>query len=384
VTAEARVENDRAAARRRQETYERLEQDARDRLTQLSSVEGEASALLASVRVAEGHVADVEAELARSQDQVRGASPGFRIVAPALMPEEPERSYRKPVAVGLPLVVVLLVLLVLVGIELKGLKVKTANELAYWGRAPVVATTTWPNKSGELAPMIYELSEAASRAGGRTVVIAASQLDRDIAADVTEHLRVSVAVHGGRAPDEEDEHSDTTFYDPETGTALVTEPPSGQVIVTEAPKGTNIVLSRNEAMVVDREKPTGKKLAKAPTLASREEKTIARRRGSQVEQVHVSKARLVVDDDRAATEIVTHEGSSSDAFVRRTSRAADRVLVVVRSGDLSMTRAAELRALVGREDDGVAFLLVGVPDWLAMLADRAGPVAAFWHALRND
>ncbi|MBW2463594.1 MAG: hypothetical protein JRH11_18225, partial [Deltaproteobacteria bacterium] len=159
---------DRAAARRRQATYERLQADARARLTELSAVEGEASALLASVRVAEGHVADVEADLARAQDDARGASPGFRVVAQPIQPEEPTRSYRKPTAIGLPIVFLLVLLLLLVAYELKGLRVKTANELAYWGKAPVVGSTTWPNSSHELSAIIHEIAESGDRAGGRT------------------------------------------------------------------------------------------------------------------------------------------------------------------------------------------------------------------------
>ena len=365
ASAAARAAGDRAAAQRRQESYESMEQAARERLTLLSSVEGEASALLASVHVAEGHVADVEADLARAQDAVRAASPGFRVVAPALLPEEAERSYRKPVAVALPIVLSLLLLVGLVAYELRGFRVKTANELAYWGRAPVVAATTWPSSSGELAPVIYELSDAAALAGGRTVVIAASELEEEVAADVTELLRVTVTIEQRELP----------RYRADDDDVLITEAPAGQVIVTAAP-------GRSELAI----RPGGgaPKLLKPPEVAQREEKVITRRRGSRLEQVHISTARVLLEDDRGPAEIVGQEGGSGDAFVRRTSRTADRVLVVVRSGRLSWARASELRAMVGREDDGVGFLLVGVPSWLAMLADRAGPVAAFWRATRDD
>jgi len=379
---------DRAAAQRRQETYERLQADARARLTELSAVEGEASALLASVRVAEGHVADVEADLARAQDEARGASPGFRVVAQPIEPEEPTRSYRKPTAIGLPIVFFLVLLLLLLAYELKGLRVKTANELAYWGQAPVVGSTTWPNSSRELSAIIHELAESADRAGGQTLVVSASDLDldQDIAKDVAEHLTVSAASGQERSNRGQPEAISKTYYDPNSD--VITAPPSEKRAIGagSSSSSTAIVVAPSDTIIVDPDLESEVNPAVMPQRARREERTIARRRGRHLEQVRVTKSEVYLDDDEvhAPTEFLTQEGPKGDAYVRRSARSADRVLVIVRSGDLSITRASELRALVGREDAGVGFLLIAVPSWLSVLADRAGPVADFWRATQED
>ncbi len=373
--AQAHAQRTRAAAHRRHEAYQRMEEEARTRLEELSSVEGEASALLASVRVAEGHVADLESDLAIAQDRARDASPGFRVVAAPLMPEEPERSYRKPAAVAIPIGAVVLVVLFVLGFELRGLRVKTANELAYWGRAPVVASTTWPGKKRELSAIVEELAEKAARAGGQTLVIAASELDQSVADDIAEHLKVTVSVTVGEMPN-------ATYYDPD-GPDLVTAPPEERPVgLLPAGEGrSDIVIDESGRMVESAgSQPPAAPRRNVPTLAKREQKTIARRRGRRLERVQVSKDQIYLDPETAPAEIVSAESGSGDAFVRRGARAADRVLVVVRSGALSVTKASELRALVGRQDDGVGFLLVGVPDWLAVLADQAGPVDRFWRS----
>jgi uncharacterized protein involved in exopolysaccharide biosynthesis len=377
-TARAHAQRTRAAAQRRHEAYERMEREARERLEELSSVEGEASSLLASVRVAEGHVADVEGELAVAQDRARDASSGFRVLAAPLMPVEPERSYRKPAAIAIPIAFVILVMLVILAIELRGLRVKTANELAYWGRAPVVASTTWPSKKRELAAIVDELAEKAAAAGGRTLVIAASELDQSVADDVAEHLKVSVSVNVA------DAQADTAYYDAE-GRDLVTAPPSDAPggLLTAGETGTDIVIDESGKMVKDEREAPRPRRQNVPALAKREQKTIARRRGRRLERVQVSKDQIYLDPETSPAEIVASEAGSGDAFVRRGARAADRVLVVVRSGAMSVTKASELRALVGRQDEGVAFLLVNVPDWLAVLADQAGPVNRFWRSTRD-
>jgi uncharacterized protein involved in exopolysaccharide biosynthesis len=375
---EANAARNRAAARRRQEAYQRMEETARQRLDALSSVEGEASALLASVRVAEGHLADVEADLARARDGARDVSPGFRVVAAPLMPEAPERSYRKPAAIAIPIAVLLLVLLVILAVELRGLRVKTANELAYWGRAPVVASTTWPSQTRELAAIVDELAEEAAKAGGCTLVISADDIDRHSAEDIADHLRVAVTVKSGG------EAVDTTFYDP-GGSPLVTEAPDhGRGLLTSGAPGSDIVIDEDGKMVEDDPRAETGKRRQVPSLARSEHKSISRRRGRRVERVQVSKDQIYLESEEKPVEIVTADADTGDAFVRRGARAADRVLVIVRSGALSVTKASELRSLVGRQDDGVGFLLVGVPDWLAVLADQAGPVASFWRARRDD
>jgi hypothetical protein len=69
--------------------------------------------------------------------------------------------------------------------------------------------------------------------------------------------------------------------------------------------------------------------------------------------------------------------------LRRAARRADRVLVLVPSGRLSFVRLSQIPALVGRDDPGLAYLVVDLPAHLTTLPDRAGPVGAFWSYERS-
>lgn len=65
--------------------------------------------------------------------------------------------------------------------------------------------------------------------------------------------------------------------------------------------------------------------------------------------------------------------------LRRPARLADRVLVVVAAGTLSITDAARLCTSLGRTS-GVGLLLVGLKAELVRLPDRAGEAERFWTA----
>jgi hypothetical protein len=266
----------------------------------------------------------------------------------------------------------LALIVVFVGLELQGLRVKTASELAYWGRAPVVAATSWPLDSSELPAVISELAEAASLAGGRTLVVSASEHEED-AERIGEALGRAVA----------QEESLLYELEPIVDRPWAAEAPDEEVIVTEPPRGSDLALSPKRPSRLGPGTGSSRAL-EIPGLAHREERVITRRRGGRLERVQVAAQRLVLDEEHEPAQVLTHSHESGKAFARRTSRAADRVLIVARSGELTWARASQLRAMVGREDDGVAFVLVGVPVWLAPLADRAGPVASFWRTLRAD
>ncbi|GAB4217245.1 MAG: hypothetical protein OHK0013_44560 [Sandaracinaceae bacterium] len=76
------------------------------------------------------------------------------------------------------------------------------------------------------------------------------------------------------------------------------------------------------------------------------------------------------------------ENSLASPGLRRQARLADRVLVVVPSGAITVPELRELRLRLGR-DGGVGFVVVGLTPDLAMLPDRCGPVEAFWAATRQ-
>jgi len=67
-------------------------------------------------------------------------------------------------------------------------------------------------------------------------------------------------------------------------------------------------------------------------------------------------------------------GETRGPSLRRASRLADRVLVVVSSGALSAIEVVGLKRRLGR-DEGVAFVMVNVPRHYQSGPDRVGPVS---------
>ena len=63
---------------------------------------------------------------------------------PASLPEHPERSKRRLVAIGMPVGGVLVALLILLLRPLRDGRIYTAREAAFWANMPVVSSSAWP------------------------------------------------------------------------------------------------------------------------------------------------------------------------------------------------------------------------------------------------
>jgi hypothetical protein len=72
------------------------------------------------------------------------------------------------------------------------------------------------------------------------------------------------------------------------------------------------------------------------------------------------------------------DGPPHGPSLRRASRLADRVLVVVAAGTMSVTEVAQLRSRLGRSS-GIGVLLVGLNPDFVKLPDRVGEVDRFWE-----
>jgi hypothetical protein len=101
---------------------------------------------------------------------------------------------------------------------------------------------------------------------------------------------------------------------------------------------------------------------------------------------HASSSALVAVGDQphahaTGTERVaahTWEGESEGQAMRRAARLASRVLVVLRSGTMSMFEVAQIRSRLGR-DQGIGVLLVDLDPQFMHFRDRIGGVGAFWR-----
>jgi hypothetical protein len=73
------------------------------------------------------------------------------------------------------------------------------------------------------------------------------------------------------------------------------------------------------------------------------------------------------------------DGPLEGQSLRRAVRLADRVLILVRSGAVSVLRLNGIQRRFGRER-GIGYIVVGLPKELHSLPDRVGDVAGFWRS----
>ena len=388
-----------ARAENRNDTYERVVAQARERLSQLSEVEGEASRLLSGVQVKEAALAELEGVFARAHAEMTTTNSGFRLLAPALPPEEPSSSNRRAMAVFILLGIVAFTIVVLLLYELRGLRAHTANEIAFWGRGPVLGATPWPNTDYSLAPLIEELGDYALECGGTTLVLGASRKEATLASEVAERLHLDTDV----LEDEDDvyvdpEHDVTVTMDEVRDSAAgrsatVTPPPRrdprketlayGSRAAAHAmdpsggaPRSDVIDVGVDEdAEPLPLERPSGRAVGTAIVPARK-----ANGNG------HAGRAAFALarrPDDWCPPKIAAWRGADAGPPMRRAARVADRVIIVIPAGGMSFSQLERLRQTIGREDDdGVGYLVVGVRPELATLPDRAGPVESFWRARR--
>ena len=85
-----------------------------------------------------------------------------------------------------------------------------------------------------------------------------------------------------------------------------------------------------------------------------------------------------ISDDPADRLICTAwNGPPEGQALRRAARVAERVLVVVTSGNIKATDLAQTQTRLGR-DGAIGYVLVGASESTAKLPDREGPVEHFW------
>jgi hypothetical protein len=286
----------------------------------LSSVQGRAQQLLSTISSDEAHRNELEALRVRTSDQVRNAAAGFRVVTPATPPDKPNPSARRAMVIRIPLGALALALLGIVAYELRGLRVHTAREAGFWANAAVIGSSTWPREQTTLGVLIDELSDAAPVVRGTTLVVGARVNEVPLAREIAYWLS-HLTQRGVVGADQ----------------AVVGDDFSNVASVSGGPANANS------------DRPAG-----APGVA-------LMRRGS--ESLTVAQA---------------WDGPTHGPSLRRASRLADRVLVVVAAGTLSVNEVSQLRARLGR-NTGIGLLLVGLNPDFVKLPDRVGEVSRFWE-----
>ncbi|MBN9685642.1 MULTISPECIES: GumC family protein [unclassified Corallococcus] len=165
------VDTQREVAQKKWRSYAEVESSVRDRITRLSSIEGQASVLLAQVQLTAARLADLKTRQKVVESEVRQPQVELRVLTPATPPLLPSKSYRRLVALLLPPLFALLAAVALGASALRGLRLWTPAELSFWVHGPVVAATTWPATSEGLEDLAADLRAALDEAKGTTLLL---------------------------------------------------------------------------------------------------------------------------------------------------------------------------------------------------------------------
>lgn len=185
-----------SSLRRREELLRSSLRETAARVDELASLDGESATLLASVTVAERHLAEVLALRARAEDARRSPATGLRVVAAAVAPDRPSKSMRRPVIVLSAVLGALLSTVTLLIRGLRGGRAFSPGEVAFWLNAPVLASSEWPSTDEALAPLIDDVSEHLTRSPGTTLVLALNKSALSCAIALVDELALQSETSG--------------------------------------------------------------------------------------------------------------------------------------------------------------------------------------------
>jgi hypothetical protein len=151
-------------------------------------MQGQASLLLDEVHLAEKRLIEHKAEQKMAEAVMNQPAPGLRVLDAPDLPARPTRSYRL-VALAFPVLMGALAALGCAARSLRGLKLWTASEIAFWGRSPVIAASRWPANPQGLEDLVLDLGEALSTARGTTLMLALAPEWTQRAVELTSRLQ---------------------------------------------------------------------------------------------------------------------------------------------------------------------------------------------------
>ena len=171
-----------AAAKERESALRVLLQATTEEAALLAPEEGEARQIVGALEVANKRVDELSARAATLRDAALGPVTGFRLLSAPMLPEESKLSTQYVlVLVMLPILTVLILALVFIVRQLRSLTVEAPREVAWWGNGPVLGTSVWPRDSEALESFVNELEDHGVYGAGRTLVVPATEAEREIA-----------------------------------------------------------------------------------------------------------------------------------------------------------------------------------------------------------
>jgi hypothetical protein len=342
LTVESELREARAdltTLRERQKGLQAMAQRAKERAESFSGLEGELSALLAEVDVNESLVKQLRGTEAALEDALERTPSGFTILDPGAVPEYPLKSSRKITFLAIVLLSGLFGLCFVLWREFRGLRLRTPSEIAFWGNGPVVGTTPWPTDPDGLDELVAGLDDFVPDARGTYLVVSGLPADAALAETLARRM-----------------NQDWFFDAPAQATAPLRN-------VSSAPPGPA------HGPPPSGPYPVGGARTSKPSAPASQPATALALRPRPVQLV----------ERRPALQLEAWNGPPEGQALRRAARLADRVLVLIRSGNVTPFTLQEIRRRLGR-DGGIGYLVLDLPRDLESLPDRVGPVAQFWFA----
>jgi len=219
--------------------------------------------------------------------------------------------------------------------EFGGLRLETPAEVAFWGNGPVLGATAWPNDVGSLDELVAGLDDSVPRARGSLLIVGGSPEESRLASELADRM-----------------NSDWFQTDAHAGTPSTPESAPGERVPLQTPPPSGPY-------------PIGDSGAHSVALA--------RRPSAPPPQA------IRLASPAGHLRLEAWDGPYESQALRRAARIADRVMVLVRSCAMSAPRLNGIQNRVGRQR-GIAYIVVGLPDELRALPDRAGDVAGFWRS----
>jgi len=342
----AAAKADLAKAERALAPLEEAARLAQERAASFSEVEGEASGLLAKVNLLEGNIEEFNREKQTLQTLARSGQTDFTIIAQAAPPDAPESNKLGLLVLGgFPLLGLLFTFAGLLAIELRGFKVQTPSEVAFWGDGPVIGATSWPSNAQGLEQLVADLDDRLPNATGKILVVPSreeeSELVEEFAGMLNEDWYSPGLVDLTSSAPPVDLAADGTGAFPALAAG---SGGGGGAIVPFSSAAPSASPYPGSAAIVD---TTGSFQTQQPSAGT-----------------------------------TAWTGAPTGQALRRAARLADRVLVLVTAGQTTFSEVAASPTRLGRKE-GVGYLLVDVaPDYQG-LADRVGKIDEFWQASRS-
>ena len=171
-----------AAARERESALRVFLKAIKGEAASLAPEEGEARQIVSAVELANERVDELSERAATLRDAALGEMTGFRLLSAPMLPEESKRSKLHVLMLMMvPILTVLILALVFIVRELRSLTVEAPREVAWWGNGPVLGTSVWPREPEALDSFVDELEDHGVYGAGRTLVVPATEAEREIA-----------------------------------------------------------------------------------------------------------------------------------------------------------------------------------------------------------